>query len=187
MRQPLISAERFTLRLLQPTEADIALNYYLSNSVHLNPWEPSRPHGFFSGSYWQNLLQMRLQQFNLGEAVHLGAIDNHSQMMIASCNFTQIDSTLPHGCFLGYSIDQYYQGSGLMTQIVTSALDYIYSERHIHTVTAAYMPSNLRSGQLLARLGFQSLGLERDYLEINGKLEDHQITTKSNPNQFQLR
>ncbi|WP_298440362.1 GNAT family N-acetyltransferase [uncultured Ferrimonas sp.] len=186
MNLPVLPCESFTLRLLQPQEAATAVKYYRSNQLHLNKWEPKRPSGFYQLSYWQQLLQQRLRQFQRGESVHLCAIDNRSKMMIGSCNFTQIDRQLNRNCFMGYSLDQYQQGQGRMTQIVATSIEYLFAQRQLAQISAGYMPSNQRSGNVLQRLGFETIGLERDYLQINGKLEDHIVTTKRNPYQFQF-
>ncbi|MGL4717164.1 MAG: 30S ribosomal protein S5 alanine N-acetyltransferase, partial [Aeromonas sp.] len=44
-----------------------------------------------------------------------------------------------------------------------------------------YMPANQRSGALLERLGFEREGFARAYLLINGRWEDHILTSLINP------
>ena len=46
---------------------------------------------------------------------------------------------------------------------------------------ACYMPANQRSGALLERLGFEREGFARAYLMINGRWEDHILTSLINP------
>jgi len=45
---------------------------------------------------------------------------------------------------------------------------------------AGYLPHNERSGKLLDRLGFEKEGLARKYLKINGRWEDHLLTSLIN-------
>ena len=46
---------------------------------------------------------------------------------------------------------------------------------------ANYMPTNEASGKVLKRLGFTVEGYARDYLCLNGKWEDHILTSLTNP------
>jgi ribosomal-protein-alanine N-acetyltransferase len=52
----------------------------------------------------------------------------------------------------------------------------------MHRITASYLPHNQRSGKLLKRLGFVVEGYAYDYIMINGKWEDHILTSLVNPN-----
>jgi ribosomal-protein-alanine N-acetyltransferase len=51
----------------------------------------------------------------------------------------------------------------------------------MHRIMASYMPRNARSEAVLERLGFQKEGFAKDYLLINGKWEDHNLTSLVNP------
>jgi len=51
----------------------------------------------------------------------------------------------------------------------------------VHRIHANYMPHNRRSGAVLRRLGFVVDGFARDYLQINGRWEDHVLTSLINP------
>jgi ribosomal-protein-alanine N-acetyltransferase len=44
------------------------------------------------------------------------------------------------------------------------------------------MPANTRSARLLEKLGFEKEGFARRYLYINGRWEDHVLTSLINPN-----
>ncbi len=85
-------------------------------------------------------------------------------------------------CYLGYSIDESKQGLGLMSEALRAAIGYVFSELRLHRIMANYMPTNERSGNLLKRLGFKVEGYARDYLYLNGKWQDHILTSLVNPN-----
>ena len=68
-----------------------------------------------------------------------------------------------------------------MQEILTAAIDYLFREQGLHRIMACYMPANLRSGALLERLGFEREGYAREYLMINGRWEDHILTSLINP------
>lgn len=51
----------------------------------------------------------------------------------------------------------------------------------MHRIMAGYMPSNKRSEAVLMKMGFQREGYAKNYLLINGKWEDHNLTALINP------
>ncbi|EJA8914550.1 ribosomal protein S5-alanine N-acetyltransferase, partial [Escherichia coli] len=86
-----------------------------------------------------------------------------------------------HACYLGYSIGQKWQGKGLMFEALSAAIRYMQRTQHIHRIMANYMPHNKRSGDLLARLGFEKEGYAKDYLLIDGQWRDHVLTALTTP------
>jgi ribosomal-protein-alanine N-acetyltransferase len=57
---------------------------------------------------------------------------------------------------------------------------YMFDDLGLHRIMAGYLPHNERSGKLLDRLGFEKEGLARKYLKINGRWEDHLLTSLIN-------
>ena len=57
------------------------------------------------------------------------------------------------------------------------ALGYMFQQQQMHRIMANYMPNNLRSGNVLKRLGFEREGYAKDYLRINGQWQDHILTS----------
>ncbi|MGL5287299.1 MAG: ribosomal protein S5-alanine N-acetyltransferase [Aeromonas sp.] len=185
-RLPHLVTPHAELTVLPPERAELVLDYYLRNRDHLEPWEPLRPAGFYTLTYWNHRLRDSYQQCFNGSAINLAALDG-SGNMIASCNFTNIIHGVFQACYLGYSIDQRYQGKGLMQELLTSAIDYMFTGQQLHRIMASYMPRNERSGRLLEKLGFEKEGLARDYLMINGRWEDHVMTALINPTSRQRK
>jgi len=66
--------------------------------------------------------------------------------------------------------------------LIHISTDYVFQDLNFHRVMAHYMPHNQRSGNVLKRLGFVVEGYARDYLLINGKWQDHILTSLINPN-----
>ena len=68
-----------------------------------------------------------------------------------------------------------------MSKLCQAALKYAFNELELNRVMANYMPGNERSGNLLKKLGFSEEGLAKKYLKINGRWEDHVLTSLVNP------
>jgi [ribosomal protein S5]-alanine N-acetyltransferase len=76
-------------------------------------------------------------------------------------------------CTIGYSLDERWQGQGLMTEALGATLEYAFDQLRLHRIEANYLPHNRRSASLLQRLGFVVEGYSREYLFISGEWQDH--------------
>jgi ribosomal-protein-alanine N-acetyltransferase len=101
--------------------------------------------------------------------------------ILGICNLTNIVRGAFQACHLGYSLDKDQQGKGLMSEALTLAIQYAFSELRLHRIEANYLPTNVRSANLLRRHGFDVNGYARDYLYIDGGWKDHVLTSLSNP------
>lgn len=178
---PHIKTARSHLTILSPDQALMMLDFYRRNRAHLAPWEPLRDEHFYTLSYWHARLQDSYSQFFNGTGVSLVALDPTGEQVIATCNFSNILMGVFKACHLGYAIDQQQQGQGIMREVLSAGIDYLFREHGLHRIMACYMPVNQRSGALLERLGFEQEGFARAYLMINGRWEDHILTSLINP------
>ena len=105
-----------------------------------------------------------------------------TRLIFGMCSFTQIARGPFQACYLGYKIDHDYEGQGLMTEALQVAIDFIFIEYNLHRIMANYMPANEKSAKLLQRLSFVIEGRAEQYLLINGRWEDHIITSLINKN-----
>ena len=75
---------------------------------------------------------------------------------------------------LGYYAGQPYSGLGYMQEGLLALVRYAFHELGLHRLEANIQPDNERSRALVARCGFQSEGMSRDFLYINGQWRDHE-------------
>ncbi len=69
-----------------------------------------------------------------------------------------------------------------MHEALRTVVDEAFSPRlNLHRIQAAVRPENHRSLAVLARLGFNPIGLARRYLFIDGAWRDHQLFERTNP------
>ncbi|MDQ1350611.1 MAG: [ribosomal protein S5]-alanine N-acetyltransferase [Acidobacteriota bacterium] len=175
-----IETTRLVLRLLEPEEAELMVDYVRENREHLAPWEPTRTENFFSLEFWQKELKKRQDEFSTGQSVRLAIFFKElpNGPILGVCNFGEIMRGVFQACFLGYSIHYKYQGQGIMFEALTAAVEFMFDTFKLHRIMANYMPRNERSGRLLKKLGFRVEGYALDYLKINGQWEDHILTAK---------
>lgn len=181
MELPILQTDRLLLRPAMPGEASSVLDYYTRNREHLRPWDPAHPPGFFTEGYWQERIEQNIDEFHLGISCRFFLfLHEDPGKVIGHVSFSQIFRGAFHACYLGYTIDKEYQGRSLMFEGLTEAIRYMFDKQQIHRIMANYLPHNRRSGGLLRRLGFSVEGYARDYLRINGKWEDHILTSLTN-------
>jgi len=176
-----IETERTVLIQLHPDNAHLLQAYQLANRAHLEPWEPARSDDFYTPENCHRRSEIAYRAFEDGVALHFMAIERQSQRMIAGCNFTNIVRGPLLGCHLGYSIDREHEGRGLMREIASAGIDHVFSVLGLHRIMANHAPRNLRSEQLLRRLGFEREGYAKAYLKIAGKWEDMVLNSLINP------
>ncbi|MFT4862924.1 MAG: ribosomal-protein-alanine N-acetyltransferase [Pseudohongiellaceae bacterium] len=167
--------------ITKPEHAAILANYYGVNEAHLLRWSPAVPYGHHTIEAWRRRLEMREQEMKNHCAMHFIGTDTEESHIIGTCSLSNVVRGVFLACHMGYSCAQRYEGQGYMKKIASHAIDYAFNDMNLNRIMANYMPENERSAGLLASLGFEREGLARDYLHINGRWEDHTLTSLLNP------
>ncbi len=175
---PLISSKRLFLRMATQEDIPEVVRFYTENRVYLTPFYPLWYEEFFTQEYWQNQIQIDVYEFFNDKSLKLFLFpQSNSRRIIGTINFRNFLRGAAQYCTVGYCLAEEEQGKGYMTEALKAATDYVFQELNMHRVMANYMPHNQRSGNLLKKLGFVVEGYARDYLMINGKWEDHILTS----------
>jgi ribosomal-protein-alanine N-acetyltransferase len=177
---PLIKTKRTTLTILKPERAELIYTYYQENKSHIAPWEPERNETFYSFSSCRDRVTMAYTGFFQKQSVNFSILDSHESEIIGLCNFTNIIQGPFQACHMGYSIARKYEAQGLMSEAANAAIRYMFDTIGLHRIMANYMPHNERSARLLEKLGFKKEGYAKEYLKINGKWQDHILTSLIN-------
>lgn len=170
------------LRTAEFDDAARISNYFTVNRDYLKPWEPKREEAFFSELGWQQRLIKLSELHKMSLGFYLLIIDADSDEMLGTISFSNISRFPFYACNVGYSLAEQAQGKQIMTRALKMACDYMFNEQNLHRVMASYMPHNKRSEAVLQRLGFVHEGQAKDYLLIDGRWQDHNLTSLVNPN-----
>jgi ribosomal-protein-alanine N-acetyltransferase len=181
LKAPNLNSARTSITILRSDRAELVQDYYFRNRDHLMPWEPLREESFYSLERWENRIEHSYRQYLDDTALFFTAMDPSETTMIAAASFVNLVEGPFKGCYLRFSVDKAYEGQGYMKEVLCETLNYMFCEVDLHRVMANYMPSNKRAAILLQKLGFEKEGLARSYLLINGKWEDHVLTSRLNP------
>jgi len=182
---PELRTERLTLRLARPGMQGAIARFLAENfEGHLDRWSPPATTAFFTEAFWRERLGAAVEEYAAGRAVRFvlqpkdAALDAE---VLGTCNYTNIVRGPFLACHLGYQIARSHEGRGLMAEGLRAANAFIFERLRLHRIMANYRPENLRSRQLLERLGFVNEGLARDYLFNDGAWRDHVLTALTNP------
>ena len=177
---PRLYSERLQVRLLEPHEKDLMVRFRNENRDYLKPWEPLRRPDFFTEGFWEIQLRLTLRDFREGASAGFVLLSPVEDEVLGVCNYTNIVRGTFQSCQLGYALAEKHQHKGLMFEALSMTNQYMFDDLGLHRIMAGYLPHNERSGKLLDRLGFEKEGLARKYLKINGRWEDHQLTSLIN-------
>lgn len=150
-------------------------DYHVRNRTHLADAMPLRPTAFYTAEGWRQLC-IAYRSAVPGER-ELQLVLLTGQQVIGTVGFTQIQRGALQACHLGYGLDAAWQGRGLMQWAAAQGIAFVFGPLRLHRVMAQYVPENVRSAQVLARLGFQIEGRARRYLQLNGVWRDHVLTS----------
>ncbi|PPU76889.1 MULTISPECIES: GNAT family N-acetyltransferase [Xanthomonas] len=150
-------------------------DYHVRNRAHLADAMPLRPTAFYTVEGWRRLC-IAYRSAVPGER-ELQLVLLTGQQVIGTVGFTQIQRGALQACHLGYGLDAAWQGRGLMQWAAAQGIAFVFGPLRLHRVMAQYVPENVRSAQVLARLGFQIEGRARRYLQLNGVWRDHVLTS----------
>jgi ribosomal-protein-alanine N-acetyltransferase len=183
----IIETQKLKLSLLIPDDNALMQRYLLLNKDYLAPWEPSRAEDFFSREEIDLRIKSALLRFKQRSACQLVILNKAEDEVLGVCNFSNMTHIATQSCHLGYSVGQQHVGQGIMHEALTHAIHYVFQHYPIHRINANYLPHNLRSANVLAKLGFAIEGFAKSYLKINGVWQDHVLTALINPADFSLK
>ncbi len=139
----------------------------------LRPWEPSWADDDLTAVGFKRRLSayQRHRQSGWGRTFFL--LNKETNALLGGASLTRIRYENSQSATLGYWMGMHEAGKGHMRKAVPAILSYAFHSLRLERVEAATLPSNERSKHLLTNCGFVEEGYVREYLEINGKREDH--------------
>lgn len=166
--------ERLLLKVLDESSARAVLDYYARNRSFHQPWFGAREPSVFTLDHQRRLLADDYQSFLAGRAIPLYLfLKEDSRRVIGRVALSNIVRGSFCSCFLGYHLDERFQGQGHASEAIDAAIRIAFKDFGLHRIEANIMPRNIRSINLVKRLGFSLEGSSTRYLEINGVWEDH--------------
>jgi len=144
------------------------------NAEFFRKWSPKYEEGYFDKGYHKKNLEKIENETGEGRMVKFGVLlKQNNSKIIGIVEFSNIIKGPFQSCFLGYMMDEKENGKGYTTEAIRKTIDYGFKEINLHRIEANIIPHNTASIRVVEKLGFQLEGYSRNYLQINGKWEDH--------------
>lgn len=178
---PELQTKRCWLVSLTREKAVLIYRYYLDNLEHLYRWDNPASANAFTLETWQDYALWAQDQYHSGQQIEFIALNSEQTTMLALCSFTAIRAMPFASCELGFSIASNYEGQGIMHEVLTKAIDYVFEQHDIQRIVATHHPKNQRSANLLARLGFETEGIAKSYKKVGENWEDQVVTALIKP------
>src|ERR1700680_1077318 len=177
-----VETQRLTIRRPETPDVPEVVRYYQETRFHLQPFSPAFAPDFLEVATWLEQVGVRSREFEAGDSFRAFLFERESPArVLGNISLTQVQRGAFHSCVLGYNLAETEQGKGYMTEAVHGAVAFAFGVWKLHRVAASYMPRNSRSAAVLQRCGFQIDGHASAYLFINGRWEDHVLTSITNP------
>lgn len=169
------------IRMVEFGDTEALSQFYLTNEDFFRPWEPLRGDGYHSLENWNKRLYSWVSEQESRRAAYFLMIEETNGDIVGICSLTNMIFGPFMACHMGFGVSQKYEGKGKMIMLCQHAIEYGFCELGLNRIMANYMPANCRSATLLGRLGFVIEGSAKRYLKINGRWEDHILTSIINP------
>ncbi|MDF7628966.1 GNAT family N-acetyltransferase [Erwiniaceae bacterium L1_55_4] len=173
---PLIT-DRLELHLLSETNLSEFHLFINRNKHFFAPYEPLRDESYYDIECTKDRIKSSYTDFNSKKCLLLIIKLKNSNEVIGSINFTNFIYGVFQACYLGFSLDESFQGKGLMYEALEKCLPFVKQNYDIHRIMANHLLDNFRSEKTLSSLGFLKEGVAKSYLKINGKWQDHALNS----------
>ncbi|MBA2369342.1 MAG: GNAT family N-acetyltransferase [Candidatus Protochlamydia sp.] len=101
----------------------------------------------------------------------------HGKDLVGAVGFHQIDFQ-NQSAFMGYWLDEEYQGKGIMTKSVKTLMNYGFEVLKLHRIQILCAKHNKRSEKIALHLGFEKEGVLKDAIHHYGSFFDAYIYSK---------
>ena len=169
--QNIIKSNLFELRTFLESDLESYLNFLRRNKEHLRSTGPRYNDNYFTESYWRARFK---DYFNTSHSERF--FIHKDNLVIGEISASHIIRGSLSSASFGYKLDQEYMNKGIMSEATKLAVNYFFKQMNLHRLQAGFMQHNRASGRILEKLGFQKIGLAKQYLKINGRYEDHILT-----------
>lgn len=162
------------IRRVQAADGPKLSDYYTRNYERFKASQATQPISNHSPENWArnapHIVELEKRGTELFWFLESG------DQIVGSCNLTNITYFPYWSAVLGYSIDGDFEGQGHMTRAVQFAIMHAFEKLKLHRIVAYSKLDNERSTRLLDKIGFQTEGVAKRYMNVENQWADHRIS-----------
>ncbi|WP_456279319.1 GNAT family N-acetyltransferase [Bacillus sp. AK128] len=161
--------EQISLKIAEEKDAERLFELIDRSREHLRRWL-----GWLDGTTSVEDTRNFIKSTRSGYSEHrsLTTVILYKGEIVGTTSFNQIDWNTKIA-YVGYWLDQEYQGSGIMTKAVEAMINYAFYELNLNRVDIRVAEGNNKSRALPERLGFVQEGKIRDAEFLYDHYVDH--------------
>ncbi|MFP7731970.1 GNAT family N-acetyltransferase [Priestia aryabhattai] len=178
----MIEGHAIYLRPLTVSDALDSLQLQSDNRQFFEHFSMIREDSFYTLEGQVEKIKRHEENRKNDQEYYFGLFQKENNKLIGTISLFQVMRGSLQSAFIGYFLDQNYNGKGYATEAVKALVDYAFNKLHLHRIEAGVMPRNMSSQRVLEKAGFHSEGIARKNVNINGIWEDHQVLAILNPN-----
>lgn len=169
-----IETKRLILQSLDLSYLEMYYDFLMRNLGFFREWSPKYEENYFDKEYHRKNFEKLEIDTREEKAIKFGIfLKNHPEKIIGTVSFSNIIKGPFLSCFLGYRLDENYTSNGYATEATDRGIEFMFNDIKLHRIEANIIPRNKASIRVAEKLGFIYVGSSRNYLQINGKWEDH--------------
>ncbi len=146
----------------------------LANDSWLSPWDATIPAGAGLGFTTQTSM-IAFQRRKAKQGLMMPFAVTWDGELVGQLTVNSITRGSALSASIGYWIAESHAGRGITTLAVAIVSDHLLTRAGLHRVEIAIRPENAASLRIVAKLGFEEVGIARRFLHINGGWRDHRI------------
>ena len=155
-----------------------SLQQYLADNRHAHSrWEPKRSPEYYSLEDVKARSDAEKSALDKPANLRFAMLPREREEVVGVINFTNIVGHPFRACNVGFSVAGKHEGTGLMREGLQATIPHVFEVLELNRLMANFLPRNFRSARLLSGLGFQVEGFAKRYLCIDGRWEDHILTS----------
>lgn len=168
---------RLILRAMRESDRAAWIDAHVASVTHFAPWMPrGDPAQTFDQQFDAQLT--RAVDGAVNDAIYVFVAEHRvDHDLVAFLSLAQVWRGPFQNAYAGWRVSAPRAAQGYGTEAVRGLLDLAFAPRPIgvglHRVQANVIPTNTASLKLARRVGFREEGYAVDYLEIDGRWQDH--------------
>jgi ribosomal-protein-alanine N-acetyltransferase len=163
------------IRPLEVDDADALAAAYLANRAFLAPWDPIRDDVF----YTPEGQRARIAGMLADRGAYPCVIEVEGEIS-GAITLTAIEYGPAQLASVGYWVAEAVNGRGVASKALAQMIDVAFNELGLHRLQAGTLLHNAGSQKVLARNGFERIGVARSFLRIAGRWQDHILFQRLN-------
>lgn len=167
-------------RLLTVADAAEMASLLARERAFMAPYDPIRADAFYTAAGQSEVLRIRAARAETGAELSHAILDDDGAI-VGGITLQRVERGPFQSCGLGYWVGQRANGRGLASQAVERMLDIAFGDLRLHRVQAQTLVDNVRSQRVLAKNGFERIGLAPQFLQIAGSWQDHLLFQRLAP------